>query len=203
MAENTSGLKAIFSLSEIYSLFQDALGARTARRRFVEQYVRPFKGMRVLDIGCGPGEMIETFSGVHYTGVDHSQRYIDKAKEKYDKQGEFICAEITQYKPESLFDCAIAFGVFHHLDDAQANSLLALVKTWVKPGGRLVTYDPVFAKDMSFIARQLVSRDRGLNVRTEESQVSLFKSHFSKLSSSVHHDFLRIPYSNIVLVSEV
>ncbi len=203
MAETTTGLRAIFSLSEVYSLAQDLVGARQARDRFVREFVKPTSHMSVLDIGCGPGEMVEALPKVKYLGVDHSAKYIEKARQKYGDKAEFFCGDITGYTNNVLFDCAIAFGVFHHLDDHEAETLLKLVKKWVRPGGRLITYDPTFTYDMGFIARSLVERDRGQNVRTEAQLLSLIKKHYTKVASSVHDDFLRIPYANLVTVSEI
>jgi SAM-dependent methyltransferase len=44
--------------------------------------------MRVLDIGCGPGYMVEYLRGATYFGFDINSRYIAYAK-KYGGRGSF------------------------------------------------------------------------------------------------------------------
>jgi SAM-dependent methyltransferase len=59
-------------------------------------------------------------------------------------------------------------GVMHHLEDRLVLSLLRLAKDALKPGGRLVTYDPGRFVDMNHIERLFVNHDRGRNIRFPE-----------------------------------
>jgi len=40
----------------------------------VENYIRPRDGDRILDIGCGPGDILEFLPSVEYLGFDVNQR---------------------------------------------------------------------------------------------------------------------------------
>src|ERR1035438_8030734 len=77
MAQNTKCLYKILSLAWAYSFFQDLVGAKPSRARFVRQYVRPESGARVLDIGCGTAQILETLTDVQYVGYDLSPEYIE------------------------------------------------------------------------------------------------------------------------------
>ena len=43
----------------LYLLSQGILGAKRARKKCIEEYARVEPGMRVLDIGCGPGYVVQ------------------------------------------------------------------------------------------------------------------------------------------------
>jgi hypothetical protein len=56
-------------------------------------------------------------------------------------------------------------GVFHHLDDMEAEQTLAFAKLNLKPGGRFVAIEPCFLAHQSGLSRWIMSRDRGRNIR--------------------------------------
>ena len=58
----------------------------------------------------------------------------------------------------------------------------------------LLTEDPIFVKNQNFIAKFLISRDRGMNVRTEGNYINLIKINFKKIKSKITHQFF-IPYT--------
>jgi SAM-dependent methyltransferase len=100
---------------------------------------------------------------------------------------------------EPPFDLAIAFGVLHHLDDAQADHLFAEARRLLRRNGRLVTYDGCWVEGQSRIARWLISMDRGQAVRAPRDLERLATPHFSEIRREIRHDFLRIPYTHVVL----
>ena len=75
MAQTTGGLYAILSRPTVYSLFEAFIGALTARERVIREYVRPKAGDHILDIGCGPGDVVGFLpEGVRYVGFDEQRR---------------------------------------------------------------------------------------------------------------------------------
>ena len=70
----------------------------------------------VLDVGCNNGIIscfiAKFFPNCHVTGIDREPAGIAVAKELAQKLGlnniDFICTEINEYKPDSLFDTLIA-----------------------------------------------------------------------------------------------
>jgi cyclopropane fatty-acyl-phospholipid synthase-like methyltransferase len=201
MPQITQGIRSLLSIPDIYSLFGLLIGGSSCRTTFVREYVRPNRGDRILDIGCGPGDILPYLPDVKYTGFDASQEYIRAAKERFGEQATFICEQVstTTVKERSSFDIVLAVGIIHHLDDAEALQLFHLAKVVLKPGGRLITFDGVFVPDQSPCARYIISKDRGQNVRTKEGYLAIASQIFSNISVSIRHDLLRIPYTHIVI----
>ena len=123
------------------------------------------------------------------------------ANKKYSNRGVFICESIATYSPDKInyFDIALASGLLHHLDDENSIKLLKTINNVLKPGGRLVTLDNIYIKNQSYIARYLISKDRGHNVRTLEKYLELGNTVFTNIEYQIIHDLLRVPYTHIVM----
>jgi SAM-dependent methyltransferase len=162
VAQRTSGLRSVLSLPAAYELFQQIVGSPAVRHEFIDNHVRPKAGDRVLDIGCGPGDILEFLPNVAYVGVDLSPRYIASATKKFGDRGTFSVSGVDDLDASRLgvFDIAIAKSVLHHVDDAQASKLFEVVSRILAPGGRLVTLDAGFAEGQSALSRYVVGKDR-------------------------------------------
>ena len=75
--------RSILNFSFLYTSYQYIVGGIRARRLFVENDVNVKTGDRVLDIGCGPGDILKFLPEVEYVGIDVDANYIDTAKKKY------------------------------------------------------------------------------------------------------------------------
>lgn len=202
MAEVTTGVRSVLSLPWAYNLWSKFIGAAAARRNYVEQYLRPNEGDRILDIGCGTGKMFDALPDwISYTGFDLNQAYVEQAASKYGSAAAFVHGEVgaAPQLPTDAFDVAIATGILHHLDDDEAMQLFELALGCLKPGGRLVTSDPVYGEGQSSAARFIISLDRGQNVRTREEYVSIAESVFRRVDVDIRHDRIRIPYTHILM----
>lgn len=190
MSQVTRGARAILSSPKVYDAFQHIMGAARLRAEFVRDFIRPVPGMRILDIGCGTADILNFLpDDVQYWGYDISAPYIEAAKARFGGRGHFECALLDTERVDELppFDLAMAAGVLHHLDDEQAKSLFRLAERALKPDGRLVTTDPCFAVGQNPIARFLISRDRGQNVRTSEAYRALPSSVFGQVHGVLRH----------------
>jgi hypothetical protein len=65
--------------------------------------------------------------------------------------------------------------------------------------GRLVSTDGCYDREQSRVARYMISKDRGRNVRDETGYLSLARQVFRDVTPHVRHDLLRIPYTLLVL----
>ncbi len=197
MSQVTSGIRSVLSSPYVYMSFQYLMGAHGVWRRFVKEYVRPFPGAAMLDIGCGPANMLSYMPDVDYWGFDISQAYVDQATRKFGRRGHFICKMLTEADLETLpkFDVVTASGVLHHMDDMTARHLLSLAHQALKPGGRLVTIDPCIVEGQNPIARFLIERDRGQNVRSAAGYAALVASVFAHSRIEVRHRAW-IPYTH-------
>ena len=198
--EMTAGVRSVLSLPGAYRWFWKAIGGPACIKRYVEEYVRPQPGCRILDIGCGPGTVAPYFPDTEYVGFDSSPQYIEAARRQFPRLT-FVCARVSEYQPpqRSYFDVALALGVVHHLDDAEARQLFQMAHDALRPGGKLVTLDGVLAPHQSAVARYLVGRDRGKFVRSEEGYVQIASRVFPTVQATVRHDLLRIPYTHIIM----
>ena len=201
-AQDESGLKRVLSAAPVYQAFQNLVGARRLYRRLVREHIRPAPGMRVLDVGCGPAEILgELSDDVTYLGFDLSERYIEAARKRWGPRGTFRCAPVNEVTVRDLpkVDVVIAVGVLHHLDDRDAERLFTLAASVLARGGRVVTYDPCFAPTQGALARFLVSRDRGQHVRSPDGYQTLARRVFPRVEATVLQGHLRIPYTATVL----
>ena len=200
MTQTTSGIRAILSVGRVYDSFQDLSGARRARRRFADEYIRAAPGHRILDIGCGTAAILEHLPGVEYWGFDLSRDYVETARTRYGARGNFYCSDISEVNLQKLprFDVVLALGVLHHLDDAGVLTLLRLARTAFGETGRLITWDPCYVDRQSVLRRLIIGMDRGRNVRDELGYQRLCEAVFGRVHGHIRHDLLRIPYTHAI-----
>jgi SAM-dependent methyltransferase len=177
------------------------VGADSLRKIYSRDYVRPRTRDRVLDLGCGPGDILDYLPDVDYVGIDLSSEYIEAAQNRFGSRGRFISKPVEEFVVEepSSFDIVMANGVVHHLDDSFALSVYGLARTALKPGGRFVSIDPALVRGQSLVARILVNSDRGRYVRSPEGYTALASQVFRGTKVSVRHDLLRIPFTHTLL----
>lgn len=187
------GPKRILSRPAMYNLLQLFAGARMYRSRMVRDYIRPFEGCRILDIGCGTGEYVEVLdrycATYEYSGFDGEAGYIAHAQHRFaDRLGiRFHHRILTEDESAEFkhFDIVLAMGVMHHMDDDLVLSLLRAAKTALSPGGRLITYDPGQFSDMNVIERFFLKQDRGRNIRFVWDYERLIEQTFPRYESYV------------------
>lgn len=200
MPQLTSGLRSILSNPFVYDTLQNLMGARKGRSEFVRKYITPVPGVRILDIGCGTGRILDHLPNVIYYGFDLSNDYINAAQRRYGSTGNFYCAAIEHNTLAKLepFDIVIATGVLHHLGDEEAKSLFDLAYLSLKKGGRFITKDPCFSPEQNRIARFLVNQDRGQNVRTPDGYRHIATSVFPKPIGKIRHRTW-VPYTHWIM----
>jgi SAM-dependent methyltransferase len=200
MAQITTGIRSTLSVPFIYESFQKLMGTDALRRFIISKYVTPYAVDTFLDIGCGPAEILSFMGEVDYYGFDISQSYIDSASKRYGDRGHFYARYFTADDLVELpeMDIAMMFGVLHHLDDDVAEQVIQLTSKVLKPGGRLVTVDPVFVQGQHPIARFLVSKDRGQNVRTPEAYKALVQDVFTDVQVDIRHKSVP-PYTHCIM----
>ena len=193
--------RSLLARPRLYSLFRALVGRDGARAVYAREHLRAQPGERVLDIGCGTGDILQFLPPVRYVGYDVSPRYIERARRRFGGRGEFHCAAVDDGLPEPAGSCdlVIAHGVLHHLDDDAARTLFRVAQRALKPGGRLVTFDGCFTGEQSAAARLFLSLDRGRHVRSRDAYERLARSAFEQVHSFVRHDLLRIPYTHLIM----
>lgn len=187
----------------MYEAFQKMLGARAARKRFVREFLRPFDGARLLDVGCGTGSLLDDLPPhVVYVGYDMNPAYIEAARRRYGSRATFHCAAVGDEPPQlgdARFDFVVAKSLLHHLDDVDAHRVIAAARRLLIPGGVFVSSDNVFYEGQPFVSRALAALDRGGSVRTPEGYRHLVEPHFADVETHLVTDMLPIPYAHFVM----
>lgn len=197
--------RKLLAIPAAYKSLQNMLGGRRSAERLVYEIIRIRPGDRILDIGCGPAELLRYMPDVDYWGVDASEDYIAAAKATHGARGHFRVGEVRpdtsaqDFAAMGTFDKVLAIGLLHHLDDTQATALLRAAARILKPGGAVFTFDNVFIPDQNPIARTLIAMDRGQHVRKTEQYRTLAAAAFNNIELSIFHDLLRLPYTHIVM----
>ena len=198
MSQITTGVRAILSSPRVYDTFQRLMGGHVGRTDFASTMVRAATGARVLDVGCGTGDLLAYLpSGVTYHGWDISDAYISSARARFGTRGTFHAGLLGEadVDREAPYDVVIASGVLHHLDDAEVVAFARLAQRAVREGGRFVSIDPVFEAGEHPVARALIARDRGQHVRTSDGYRALLQQVFPTVTGVVRHRAW-VPYTH-------
>jgi cyclopropane fatty-acyl-phospholipid synthase-like methyltransferase len=106
-------------------------------------------GHRVLDVGCGSGDLLlavlRAAPGARAVGVDGDPEMLAWAREKAARAG--VALELHQGLAheapfaDASFDRVLSTLVFHHLTTDTKQRTLARIRAWLRPGGELHVAD--------------------------------------------------------------
>jgi SAM-dependent methyltransferase len=202
MSQKTKKIYSLLSNTRVYSLVQKIMSGTSFREKIVKKFIKK-KNVKVLDIGCGPAEILNCLPQVDYFGYDISSIYINYAKKKYKNRGKFFCKKFTHKEVNKLpkFDHVLLLGILHHLNDLEVKRLMQLVKKVLKRNGNIITEDPIFVQKQNSVAEFIIKMDRGDNVRRKNEYTKLVKKYFNKVKSKIYHQKF-IPYTWFVMSCE-
>lgn len=203
-AHSRKGLNRFLESPGIFDFWQQITGAEKWKRRIIREYVKPFSGARILDIGCGTGAILKHIDknlNTNYVGCDLNAGYIKHAKEKFKDRGKYYCCNANNLPDkESDFDFILCIAILHHLDDRTSLQLVDTVKNKLKPEGLFLIAEPVWTDNQSQFEKYLMKKDRGKNIKTENEYLLLVDGKFSVVKSMIISDSHYIPWSvNIII----
>lgn len=97
------------------------------------------KGARVLDLGCGRGELTAYLRSLGYVaeGADASLSQLSEAKRLFGDDG-FYLADVTESLPKNRYDAVFSNAVLHWIDRDMQETALKNVRSALKKGGEFV-----------------------------------------------------------------
>jgi ubiquinone/menaquinone biosynthesis C-methylase UbiE len=140
-----------------------------SRRRLmarIHDRTRDLRGQHVLDYGCGRGDAALDYlrAGARVTGIDISPVYVEAAAEaaraagfSEDRFAFHAMDAHTLAFPDDAFDLVIGYGILHHLDPDVA---LAEIHRVLRPGGRVMLYEPLADHPLLRLFRRLTPKAR-------------------------------------------
>lgn len=119
-----------------------------AYNHWVYNLLKPHVSGRVLEVGCGTGNITKFLakSADEVVGVDPVARFIDRFRERFagsDKVTSHRCtlADLSEPSDDAdCFDTAVSCNVFEHIEDHV--SALKQVTNHLRPGGKAVIFVP-------------------------------------------------------------
>jgi ubiquinone/menaquinone biosynthesis C-methylase UbiE len=125
------------------------------------------RGLRVLDLGCGSGELSATLlaRGAAVTGIDLSPGMVAVARKRAEARGLaehaiFVAAPAHELPfDDSAFDIVVGKWILHHLDGEAETTEIRRV---LKPGGRALFAENSGANPVLRIARERLAGRFGI-----------------------------------------
>ena len=81
MSQKNKGVYSLLSNTHFYSLVQRIMSATSFREKIVKKYITKHN-FKVLDVGCGPSQILDALPKINYYGFDTNPIYITSAKKK-------------------------------------------------------------------------------------------------------------------------
>jgi SAM-dependent methyltransferase len=193
------GIKSILALPFGYRILHGILGTHRMRRHYVDEFVKPAPGSRVVDIGCGTADILNYLPAVDYFGVDYNAHYINHNRRRFPR-AQFHVASVSTDLDKLLprADLVFANALLHHLDDAEADALFSCAKQLLSVRGRLCTLDNYTYPGQNPISRCLIANDRGKHVRSREGYERLAAPHFREIRCETSSRLLNFPYDIVM-----
>lgn len=197
-------LKTLLGAPAIYQAFQEAGGFFNARLKALSEFFVIQPGMRIIDIGCGPGYILEHLpAGIDYIGFDINASYIEHAEKKFGEKGRFFCRffDDAAAREFALADVVMMNGVLHHISDSDLASTLESVASVLKPDGVLFSLDGCYRSGQSAFRKWMLDNDRGEFVRDELGYRKVLSLHFDSVQLHIREHYSRVPYTFVIGLS--
>jgi SAM-dependent methyltransferase len=167
----------------------------------------PGSSMRVLDLGCGVGHLLLWLSRhrpARYHGLDLSPRSLSAARAAGLRNLSVGDAGQLPFR-DSCYDRVVCNGSAHHLPDLRA--ALCEMRRVLRPGGRLVLFEPVDSPVTGAIRQTLFRRSpyespADLSHKHAFTRATverlLYEVGFVEIGATTH-DFLAYPLSGMYM----
>jgi ubiquinone/menaquinone biosynthesis C-methylase UbiE len=148
--------------SEGLADLRDPFGG-TPTGKYFQAEIGDVTGLRILEIGCGVGDLALTLAenGATVVGLDTSSRAIETAEQRARTRGlgertQFLCGDVASLgdSMRGSFDLLIGRFVLHHLEPFEEN--VEILARTLSPGGRAVFWENSSRNPLLMFARRYV-----------------------------------------------
>lgn len=117
-------------------------------------------GERVLFVGVGRGSdaLVAARRGCRVTAIDLAPAMLARFRASLDREGlaaETIEGDVADHRPAELYDAVVAHYFLNLWDAPLAGAMLARLRSYLRPGGRLVVAD--FARPSGGVVASLLA----------------------------------------------
>ena len=130
-------------------------------------------GMRLLDVGCGPGRHAHSFArrGIEVVGVDISHRFVELAAAEAPPGATFVRADARALAYDAEFDASVSLcqGAFGLVGPGPDEEVLAGMARALRPGGRVAV--SAFSSYFSVKYQTDATFDAGAATASETTEV--------------------------------
>lgn len=161
---------------KFYDLIQ--IAATGGYLKKVASSLPKMKNPRIIDLGCGTGNLVEYINPKRYFGGDINPNFVELARRKYPDR-DFQVFDLLKSKfPKDKFDYAVIMNVLHHLTDKQVLKVFDRIQSWGGAKELII----VESRPRGLIGNFLESLDAGENFRDFEKlkKIILIKWKFKK-----------------------
>jgi SAM-dependent methyltransferase len=134
--------------------YDDGVHAKHRLMRYHDFFVDRIRpGERVLDLGCGKGELaadVAARAGAHVTGVDWNPDYLRFGRGRY-ADVEFVQADLREFEPDHPYDVLVLSNVLEHLPGREELLRGLVARTGAS---RLLIRVPLLARSWTVPLRQ-------------------------------------------------
>lgn len=171
----------------------------------VLQHAEIGPGMRVLDLGCGSGDLTLHLisTGADVTALDLSPGMVDIARRRVALHGgggqaRFVAAAVEDTGfPDGEFDVVIGRFILHHLDVGPAGGEIARI---LRPGGRAVFAENSGRNPLLMFARRHVAGRFGIPRLGTDDEHPLSETDIAQLSPSFTTTELSYPVFEVLRI---
>lgn len=132
-------------------------------------------GKRVLDLGCGTGNLLNHIKPKEYLGVDINKKFIQLAKKKFPDNDFKVLNLVKENLPNNNYDYVFIMNVLHHLSDKQVLGIFRKIKKWKKAKKLII----VESRPVGMVGNFLEGMDAGENFRDFADLLPLVRTFYS------------------------